>query len=469
MQRRAKVIGTLGPAVDHETELNALVGAGLDVARLNFSHGSQAEHGERFRRLRAIAERAQRPVATLQDLCGLKIRTGSFEGEAPTARLGDEVTLVEGERAAYPTICIQHERFASGLTVGDRVQLDDGRVGLRVLRLRQGTAECTVEVPGNLRDRVGVHLPARSIAGGVLTAKDRSDLQFGLALGVDYVAVSFVRHADDLREVRRACQKLGRTVPLIAKIETPPAIDELEAVAAEADALMVARGDLGVEFPPEAVPVLQRRIIRIARHWRKPVIVATEMLQSMVQGTRPTRAEANDVANAVFTGADAVMLSAETATGAHPALAVEMMARIVREAERSVQGESRRPGTAQRDSLEESLVFNAADIADEIQARALVAYTSSGLTARLASQARPDVPLLAFSPSTEVCRRLALYWGVVPQQVASIDHPDAMIECANAHLRQAGWVRPGDTFVVVYGAPVGSRSQTNSIRVSVAV
>jgi pyruvate kinase len=465
MQRRAKIICTLGPAVDGTAKLESLIDAGMDVARLNFSHGTHQEHAARFTELAAVAARHSRAVATLQDLCGPKIRTGAFDPPSPEAELCDEVALIEGSASTYPQIAIGHQGFAARLEPGDRVQLDDGRIGLRVLKVEADRVVCSVEIPGKLRDRVGVHLPARSVEGGALTDKDRVDLEFGLKLGVDYVAVSFVRQAEDLRETRQLCAKLGRVVPLIAKIETPPAVEHLEEVAAEADAVMVARGDLGVEFSPAAVPVLQRQIIRVSRRLRKPVIVATEMLQSMVQGTRPTRAEANDVANAVFTGADAVMLSAETATGEHPALAVQLMARIALEAERAMRGEVTRPGSAPRASVEESLVCNAADIADEIGAKALVAYTASGSTGQLASHARPDVPLVALSPSAEVCRRLALCWGVVPCRVDAMDHPDAMVEFANQHLLRQGMLAPGDSFVVVFGAPVGFGSRTNSIRV----
>jgi pyruvate kinase len=468
MRRRAKIICTLGPAVDGRDQLEALVDAGMDVARLNFSHGTHEEHEQRFYELREVADRAGRPVAILQDLCGLKIRVGAFEGEPPEAGIRDEVILLEGATSTYPEIAIQHEGFFRGLKPGDRIQLDDGRVGLRVSKLDGARVVCAVEIPGRLRDRVGVHLPARSLAPGALTEKDKGDLAFGLKLGVDYVAISFVREAADLQAARALCEKLGRPVPLVAKIETPPAIDDLEAVAAAADAVMVARGDLGVEFSPEAVPVLQRRIIKVARAHHRPVIVATEMLQSMVEGTRPTRAEANDVANAVFGGADAVMLSAETATGAHPALAVEMMSRIVVEAEQSVLDEVSRPGTAPRGSVEESIAFNAADVADEIGAKALVAYTSSGATGRLVSQARPHVPLVAFSPSAQVCRQMALWWGVQPREAPMLNHPDAMVDFANESLLGQGVVAPGDTFVVVFGAPVGFQSPTNSLRVRVA-
>jgi pyruvate kinase len=268
--------------------------------------------------------------------------------------------------------------------------------------------------------------------------------------------------------VRELCKAWGRVVPLVAKVETPPAVEDIDEIVKASDVIMVARGDLGVEFSPEAVPVLQRKLIAVSHRHRRPVIVATEMLQSMVDATRPTRAEASDVANAVFGDADAVMLSAETATGAHPALAVEMMSRIVVEAERAWLGEHSRPGTGYRDSVEESIAFNAADIADEIHAKALVAYTFSGTTARLVSNARPDVPLFVFSISDAICRRTALYWGVRSQQVEVLKDQEEMVQHANGFLLKSGAVKPGEYFVVVFGAPVGPDSSTNSIRVRAA-
>ena len=274
MQRRAKIICTLGPVADGAAKLESLVSAGMDVARLNFAYGTQAEHAARFADLTAVAARVGKPVAILQGLCGPTIRTGKLNQTASEAELHDRVSLIEGSASSYPEIAIQHPRFAARLEVGDRVQLDAGRIGLRVVELRADRVVCSVEIPGKLRDRVGVHLPARGIEGGALTNQDREDLEFGPKLGVDYVALSFVREAEDLRETRRLCAKLGHSVPLIAKIETLPAVEHLEEVVAEADAVMVARGDLGVEFSPEQVPVLQRRMVEVSRRLRKPVIVA---------------------------------------------------------------------------------------------------------------------------------------------------------------------------------------------------
>lgn len=467
MNRRAKIVGTIGPAVDADDTLLALIEAGLDVARINFSHGTHAEHGGRIARVRAASERLGRPVAILQDLCGPKIRTGRFDTTDNQAEPGAEVRLIEGKRSAFPCIAIDWEGFAQGLQRDDRLLLDDGRIALRVTELKGDSVLCVVETPGRLRDNVGVHLPARSIRGATFTDKDREDLRFGLAQGVDYVAMSFVRSAEDLREVRAFCRQHGRDVPLIAKIETPPAIEDLDRVVEASDGVMVARGDLGVEYPPEHVPVLQRRIIAAAHAWRKPVIVATEMLQSMVSSSRPTRAEASDVAHAVFDDTDAVMLSAETAIGAHPVLAVQTMARIIVEAEQSVRGKGRRLGTQRLQGVAESVAFNAADIAEEVGAQVLVAFTRSGDTARLVSMARPAVAICAFSSSAETCRRVALLWGVKAWLTHHLADEAAMMRFAGEQLLASGLASPGQTFVTVFGAPADQASATNSLSVRV--
>ena len=375
---------------------------------------------------------------------------------------------MERAEAAYPEVAIPLEGFAEVLREGERVLLDDGRVVLRVLEGKRGAARCIAEVEGDLRDRIGVHLPAHSVRVETFTDKDRADLTFGLSQDVDYVAVSFVRSADDLRRVRAFCEERGKRVPLVAKIETPQAVEHIDAILEASDAVMVARGDLGVEFVPEKVPVLQRLIISRAHAARKPVIVATEMLQSMVHSKRPTRAEASDVAHAVFEGADAVMLSAETATGDHPDLAVGMMARIVLEAEASVRAGEGRPGTAHRESIAESIAFNAADIAEEVGATALVAFTFSGNTARLVASARPNVPIVVLSPSAQTCRRLALVWGVSSLQVGEVGHSDRMIELAIKKLIDEKLLSIGDRFVAVFGAPTQLAPETNSISVRVA-
>jgi pyruvate kinase len=456
--------------------LEQLIRAGMDVARLNFSHGSHEEHGRRFATVRAAAEACDKPVAILQDLCGPKIRCGRFPGNTRDLVNDTIVTLTEatkenmkGDAPAPPgEIPIQYEGLAQDLQTGDVVLLDDGRVTLTVTKIDNDRISAAVTLGGAIRDRVGVGLPARRVRIATLTEKDKVDLNFGLSLGVDYVALSFVRHPDDVRLVREICEAWGRPTPIVSKIETPGAIDHLDAIIVQSDAVMVARGDLGVEFPPERVPILQREILGLSRTHQKPVIVATEMLQSMVKATRPTRAEASDVATAVFDGSDAVMLSQESATGDHPPLVARMMARIITEAETSQFYRplaSEQPG--QRANIAEAVARNACDIARDIGARVIVAFTETGLSARYASKARPLVPIVAFSPNPATRRRLALLWGVVPQPFEALRNPDEMVDHAAAFLAAHGFASPGDKFVAIFGAPVGGSGTTNTIRVRV--
>jgi pyruvate kinase len=460
--RRAKIVCTLGPATASSTGVRGLISAGMDVARLNFSHGSHADHARVAGLVRVESAAVGKPVAVLQDLCGPKIRTGRA---APAVlESGDTVTLVEGEVGGPATIAIGYDGLAADLRVEDQVQLDDGRVRLRVIEIAHGQVTCIVEQGAPLRDRMGVNLPSRRVRLRALTDKDRVDLEFGLSLGVDYVALSFVKSADDIRQLRDTCKGLGRSAPpVIAKIETPEAVDNLVEIIRAADAVMVARGDLGVELRPEMVPIIQREIIGVARLHQRPVIVATEMLQSMVESTRPTRAEAGDVATAVFQGADAVMLSAETASGKYPIEACAMMERIILEAEGSkfYAPQSSDPGQ----TIQEAIAHAACEVAKEVGAKVIVAFTVSGGTPRLVSKARPTVPIVAFSPSGDALRRLALYWGVMPRPLPVFSNTDALASAVIAHLREQEMVSSGDRFVMAYGSPVGQRSPTNSIRV----
>jgi len=517
--RRAKIVCTIGPASSSPATLVQLVRAGMDVARLNFSHGSHEEHGSRAAAIRAAADECDRPVAILQDLCGPKIRCGIFPGKPDWAGSGADAqapgpkksgTLdvtdgqvidlveVESERAMAPPrdegpvqVPVNYSGLAEDLRPGDDVLLDDGRVTVRVTeKIDDKRARAVVTHGGTLRDRVGVHLPSRRVRISALTEKDKGDLAFGLSIGVDYVALSFVRTADDIKLVRDITEAWGRPTPIVAKIETPQAIDNLEEILRVTDAVMVARGDLGVELPPERVPILQREILGQARVHQRPVIVATEMLQSMVSETRPTRAEASDVATAVFDGTDAVMLSQETATGNHPALVVEMMARIIGEAEASsfyrplpsevpsggsgggslwdrVREVAQPKVARQRAAVAEAIARGACDIARQIDARLIVAFTETGLTARYVSKARPTVPIITLSPNPVTRRRLALLWGVTSFAIDVLRDPDEMIERASMFLVAQGLASPGDKFVAIFGAPVGVVGSTNSIRVRV--
>jgi pyruvate kinase len=458
--RRAKIVCTLGPACDSLDAIRELVEAGMNVARLNFSHGTVAEHAQRLERVRAVGAELGRPLAILQDLCGPKIRTG--QGGPKQLVAGAVVELAEAERGSDTVLAVNHPAIRE-LEPGDRILLSDGQIELAALEVTESGVRCKVVHGGALRARMGVNLPAHRVRGSAITAKDREDLAAGLELGVDYVALSFVRSAADIEELRGLCEKAGRPTPLIAKIETPAAVGALDEVVRAADAVMVARGDLGVELAPEVVPVVQRQILAACRKHRKPVIVATEMLHSMIEAPRPTRAEASDVAGAVFDGADALMLSGETATGKHPKLACAMMARIIREAEKS-------PFFAplpapESDDPPDAIAHAACDLArSPLGVRLIVALTQSGGTARLISKARPPVPIVAFSPEPRTLSRLALYWGVDPRSLDTVSEIEELAERVRKSLTDGRLVEKGDRYVMAYGAPVGAGGATNAVR-----
>jgi pyruvate kinase len=468
--RRAKIVCTIGPASDSPSVITELIQAGMDVARLNFSHGTHEEHGARIHRVREAAASSGREIAILQDLCGPKIRTGRFAKNKLHLERDQELVLAEADPDDSPApagvIPIRYSGLREDLQPGDRIVLDDGRVEIEVTSV-QAEVKARVTQGGDLRDKVGVHLPAERVRLDTLTDKDKRDLAFGLSQGVDYVALSFVRTASEVQLVRDICDAWGRPTPVVAKIETPQAVQHLEGIILASDAVMVARGDLGVEFSAERVPVIQREILGLARRHERPVIVATEMMQSMTTASRPTRAEASDVATAVFDGTDAVMLSGETATGAHPALVVRTMHRIIVEAETSSfyqQPSFRAPG---RTGFAQAISRGACDIAAQVGAKVIVAFTESGQTARFVSQARPRVPIIGLSPSVTTLRRLCMLWGVVPSFVEPLSDSDAMIGRAHALLLAHGMVSPGDTFVTIFGAPVGVSGSTNALQVKV--
>jgi pyruvate kinase len=438
----------------------------MDVARFNFSHGTHKEHGDRLARLRQASDLQRKSVAALQDLCGPKIRTGTFpqKFDLPTA---SDVVLVEGDSSSDERIIpIQYEGLAGDVRIGDRVLFDDGRLVLCVRGVEGGRVRAHVEQGGGMRDHVGVHLPSKTMRISALTEKDKQDLVFGLSSGVDYIAMSFVRRAEDLHTIREVCLAWGAPTPVIAKIETPDAVENLESVVAASDGVMVARGDLGVEFPPERVPVIQRQILGMARRVRRPVIVATEMLQSMTKSTRPTRAEASDVANAVYSGTDCLMLSGETATGDYPQLACSMMSRIASEAETSPFFEQA-PYVSRATNVAEAIARGACNTAREIGAKYIVAFTESGSSAMTVSLARPNVPIIAYSANAKTRRRMALCWGVVPRESPAMHDTDQLADWCSGDLLAAGYGSPGERVVIVFGAPIGVSGSTNSIRVHV--
>jgi pyruvate kinase len=468
--RRAKIVCTIGPASDPPDVLARVIEAGMDVARLNFSHGTHDEHALRIETIRRVARDCGKEVAILQDLCGPKIRCGRFPGSTLAVKTGSEVELVESDAdtiAAEGIIPVQYPGIVEDLHAGDVLLLDDGRVELEIVGSNEALIAKVVQ-GGELRDKVGVHFPAERVRIETLTDKDKRDLSFGLSQGIDHVALSFVRNAGEVRLVRDICDAWGRPTPVVAKIETPQAIAHLESIILASDAVMVARGDLGVEFSPEHVPVMQREILGLARRHERPVIVATEMMQSMTTATRPTRAEASDVATAVFDGTDAVMLSGETATGAHPALVVRTMSRIIVEAERSAfYDPPRSEPRVDRNNIPKAVARGACRIAEQVGAKVIVAFTETGRTALYTSKARPGVPVIGMSPNDKTLRLMCLMWGVVPLRVERAVDSDAMIDRAHALLLANGIVSPGDRFITLYGAPIGVTGSTNALQVKV--
>jgi pyruvate kinase len=471
--RRAKIVATLGPATAGVGVLERLFEHGLDVARLNFSHGRQEEHAQVLDRVRAASRHLGRAVAVLQDLQGPKIRTGPLKaGKAGCLlRPGAELVITtEGEIAGDEhLVSTTYPHLAEDVRAGDRLLIDDGLIELRVLSTDGVRARAEVIEGGVLGESKGINLPGVALRTEALSEKDRADLAFGLAHGVDYVALSFVRTAEDVALCRAEMERAGRVVPIVAKIEKPEAIERIDAIIAAADGVMVARGDLGVEILPERVPTLQKEICRKANAAGKPVIIATQMLNSMIEHSRPTRAEASDVANAIWDGADAVMLSGETASGRFPLAAVQMMDRIVREAEAAVRRHEVHidpAGSGDRTAVAISEVVPAAacDAAAVSGAIAICCFTLRGETARQLARYRPTMPIVAFSPDQSIRRRLALLWGVVPKVMEPIKNADLMAELVSERLVEEGIAKPGDRVVLVHGSPLGVPGQTNSIR-----
>jgi len=463
--RRAKIICTVGPACNSEDILRDLMRRGMDVARLNFSHGSHEEHGRVVQRLRRAALREGCTICILQDLQGPKIRTGLLEGHSPVAlEGGSRVTLTPRQIEGTPAvISTTFPGLAREVETGSRILLSDGLIELRVLRAGRRDVECEVVNGGLLGEHKGINLPGIALSIPALTEKDRADLKFGLKHGVDMIAVSFVRSAADVRTVKRLIAGHDRDVPVIAKLEKPQALEHLEEILGAADGVMVARGDLGVEMPLERVPVIQKHVIRRSAEWRKPVIIATQMLESMIGNPRPTRAEASDVANAIFDGTDAVMLSAETATGRYPREAVAMMTKIVIEAEQSMRDFPRRRRERHALSIAETICESIAHVAEDLPMGAVAVFTESGNTARMISKYRPKTSIYAFSHLLPVCNRMNLFWGVQPVWRKQVGSAEDMLKAAEQELLRQGRIKVGDVLGVVAGTQMASGS-TNFMR-----
>ncbi|HEX7541801.1 MAG TPA: pyruvate kinase [Anaerolineales bacterium] len=464
MDRKAKIVATMGPASQDEAVLEKLLLAGMDVARLNFSHGTHESHAARILSLRAVATRLGRPMAILQDLQGPKIRVGLLT--EPLTLVAGQQVLLYPEDAGKPvgvSIPVDFPQLFDAVKPGDRILLDDGRLVLMVQSAGKKQVVTEVKIGGGLTSHKGINLPGISLNIPAFTEKDADDLAFGLSLNVDIVAMSFVQTAQDVKTVRELVKSGGENSPLlIAKLERPKALDNLEEILDVVDGVMVARGDLGVEMAPEDVPAAQKRIIQAANRKGKLVITATQMLESMIHNPLPTRAEASDVANAIYDGTDAVMLSAETAVGDYPVESISLMDRIVRQAEENYDqwGRGQVLGTDEHDDSV-AIVRAARELAQDRDVEAIAVFTRTGRTAVLMSKVRPRVSVLAFTPVEETYRRLALAWGVTPYHIHWANTMEEMIGHVETALRENGLVRPGEQVVVVSGFPVRDFKKPN--------
>lgn len=464
-RRRAKIVATIGPASSSPEMLKSLFLAGVDTFRLNFSHGSHENHAKVFDAIRELEREVGSPIGILQDLQGPKIRVGKISGGKISVERGEKLRFfLEAEEGDASGIPLHHPEIFAAVLPGQDLLIDDGRVRVRVVSSGPKEIEAEVLVGGVISDRKGVNLPGTTLDLSPLTAKDRDDLEFGLSLGVDWVALSFIQKASDVIEARRL---VGDRAGLVSKIEKPSALEHIEAIIALSDAVMVARGDLGVEIPHEDVPGRQKEIVRACRLAGKPVIVATQMLDSMILSPTPTRAEASDVATAIYDGADAVMLSAESATGAFPVETVAMMDRIIHSTEqhklyRSILQASQ---PVEERSPQHGVAAAAADLAQAIEAPLIVAFTSSGTTAARIARKRPALPILALTPSEVVARRLRLLWGIHSMSCGRVQGYEEMIGRATEAARTEGFVEQGQHFVAVAGIPFGLACTTNNLRV----
>ena len=466
-----KIICTIGPATDSEEMIRGLIASGMDVVRLNMSHGDHDWHAATFERVRKVGEEAGRHIGVIMDLQGPRIRVGELEGGSVELRAGTECTITSQEAAGTAErFSTTYHLLANDCEAGDRILIDDGLLELKVQSVEGHDVRCEVIHGGTLLPHKGMNLPGVKVSAPAVSEKDIEDLELGLELGVDFVALSFVRSPDDVLGLRQRIDDAGHNTHIISKLEKPEAIDQLEAIIAASHGVMVARGDLAVETAPEQVPVLQRRIIRACATAQKPVIIATQMLDSMRENPRPTRAEASDVANAILDGADVVMMSGETAVGRYPLEATRMMRRIAVVAENALfEGQHLltdwTPG--QEVSFGEAVSRGGVEAAEQVGAKALIAFTQSGSTARLASKCRPSVPIIAATPLPETARCCSLYWGVAPILVGPARSTDEQIELVDARLRELGLLELGEKVVITAGTPIEVRGTTNTMKLHV--
>jgi len=461
-RRKAKIVCTIGPASSSREILDSLVKNGMNIARLNFSHGDYEAHKKRFQLIKEISTQQKIPVAMLQDLQGVKIRVGTMEGGAVELKKGKTILLSPGEGIGNQNeIFISYPFLSREVKTGDKILLDDGLIQLIVIDKIKNSLKAKIIEAGILKDRKGVNLPGIKLSVSSFTEKDEQDLIFGIKMGIDYVAISFVREAGDIIKVKEWLKKRRKYLPIIAKIEKPEALSNINEILSEVEGIMIARGDLGVEIPPEEVPLIQKSLILKANQKGKIVITATQMLESMTEHLRPTRAETTDVANAVLDGTDALMLSAETASGKYPVETLKMMDRIIRHTEhlKSVDSAYRRGNI-----FAEAAADAACRAAEDIHAKVLVAFTQSGFTAMLLSKLRPKVPVIAMTPNEEIMRRVNLYWGIKPMIMKLPSTTDEMITGIERVLLKEKIVKKGDNIVITSSSPLSTQSKTNFMK-----
>lgn len=467
--RRTKIVATLGPASSSTEMITSLIEAGVNVFRLNFSHGTKETHRENIALIRREADRLNRAIGVLQDLQGPKIRIGTFEEGKITLKAGDafSITCADDSPGNRERVGVTYKNLCNDVRSGDMLLLDDGRLALQVTDRKDQTIVTEVALGGVLSNNKGVNIPGADLSIPALTDKDVEDLLYGAELDVDWVAMSFVRSRDDLLLARHYLARAGSQAKLMAKIEKPGAVDRFKEILKEVDGVMVARGDLGVEMPPERVPQIQKNLIRQCMEAGKPVITATQMLESMINNPTPTRAEASDVANAIYDGTDAVMLSAETAVGQYPVEAVAMMDRIARtvESDERYRSDMRAHTPAPDDTTADAVSLGACQMAHNLKAELIVSFTASGNTALRVSRNRPNAPILAITPNERPYRQLTVAWGVVPHRSDEIHSTDEMVENATKAIHDTGLADVGARFVITAGVPFGMRGTTNLIRV----
>ena len=463
--RRAKIVATFGPAVSDYEKAKAIIEAGVDVARMNLSHGDHSVHEKVFATIRKAAAEVGKPVGILVDLQGPKIRLGRFKNDREKIATGGTFTITVDDVEGTESICsTTYKGLVGDVKVGDPILIDDGRLSLRVKSVEGNNVVCDIEIGGPISNNKGINLPGVAVNVPALSEKDEDDLRWALKLGADMVALSFVRNAKDIVRVHEIMEEEDVFIPVIAKIEKPQAVAALEEIVDAFDGVMVARGDLGVELPLEQVPLVQKRAVELARRWAKPVIVATQMLESMISAPRPTRAEASDVANAVLDGADALMLSGETSVGEFPLETVQTMARIIESTEEN--GMDRIPDLGTKPHTHSGAVVRAAmDIAELLGSKYVCVFTESGDTLRRVSRLRSRLPVLAFSPNEEVRRKLSLIWGATTYLVDKVTHTDQMVKQVDEIMLDSGKCRVGDEVVIVAGSPPGIPGSTNALRV----